>query len=483
MYKTHWILCLIILCAGFTRFYKLDEIGLTTDEIVTLAIANGQDATVYGGIRFYADSVNWLDQIKNQDNFFGTVDATIHDNGNALLYNLSVHFVTKFFGNTDVPFKATSVICGILMVASIFVFTRRNIGKKAAYLASILVALHPFLIEYSQLSRGYIMASLFSLLATHIFFILLSSPLKRTMLFLLYSLCIVAALLSHYFTAFIFVGHGVIILFYYRERKNMLLFSFAFLLAFFLFSIWLFNGGLKGQELMIEQNNRWKTLASLGQSHQFSFSNLAHILPKCLNALSVNKIGSLALPVFFGYISAMGYLIFLIFFLFRNATKFIKELVIIPLVFLLFITIISFFTGHTLAFDLRYATPIFPIFSIFTAFAILSVFESKRIFGFIVLFVFLGVETVCTYPSLIVEVRRMPSNIELSYSRRAALVEDLQEQGDSLFFPSVNDAILINLYFNQQLSNCQFVDRKIGANNLLLKQKEKNVFIPLDPNR
>jgi hypothetical protein len=73
MSRTHFIVGFIIVLAIFTRFYKVDKLGLTKDEVITLAISNGQDATVFGGIQFYADSTNWLEQIKNEDNLAGSL--------------------------------------------------------------------------------------------------------------------------------------------------------------------------------------------------------------------------------------------------------------------------------------------------------------------------------------------------------------------------------------------------------------------------
>jgi uncharacterized membrane protein len=483
MSRTHFIVGFIIVLAIFTRFYKVDKLGLTKDEVITLAISNGQDATVFGGIQFYADSTNWLEQIKNEDNLAGTLDATIHDNGNALLYNLSVHIVTDFFGNSDVSFKSTSIFCGLLLIVSIFFFVKKHIGLKEAFIASILGALHPFLIEYSQLSRGYMMAALFSCWATHLLFNLLSDPVKKKVPYVLYSLCIVAALLSHYFTAFIFVSHGVIILLYNREKKTVLHFSAAFAVAGFLFSIWLFNGGLKGQELMLEQNSRWEGLAESAQNRQLTFSTLGNSFIRHVNALGGNRIGPLALPAIFSYLTAFGFFSFLAFFLFKSMTKITKEIIVIPIVFGLCLTAISIFTGHTLAFDLRYATPVFPVVIILTSVAIVSTFGKNKLIGVCVLLGFICIEVITSYPDLLVNVQQKPRDIEMSYPKRAEFIETIQEEGDTLVFPSVKDAILINLYFSKLPSDSQVIDKKIDKDNILLKNGKKNIVIPLDTKR
>jgi uncharacterized membrane protein len=483
MTKTTWLFILLVAVATFTRCYKLSHVGLTKDEVITLALANGQDATVFGGIRFYADSTNWLTQVKGEDNLAGVVDATIHDNGNALLYNLTVHLVTERFGNQDVPFKATAAICGVLLVLCTFFFTKKHFGSNTALIATLLVALHPFLIEYSQLSRGYMMAALFTLCGTYLFFDLLSKKTEKKIFYLLYALCIVAALLCHYFTAFIFLGHGVVIILFHRNKKTLTAFAGAYFIAAVLFSLWLFNGGLKGQELMLEQNKRWENMAESAQNHQLSFTALGIKTVKHINALGGNKIDPLALSPYLSYLTSFAFIGFIFFFLRDRFTQKDKEMVILPLTFLLCIVGISFATGHTLAFDLRYATPVLALVNIITAITIVNAINKYKLIGFIAFICFICVEVVTSYPELIVNVQRKYVNPDLTYPKRAAYIEEIHSAGDTLLYPSVKDAVLTNVYFQQPILENQFVDSTNRKDHITLKNGVKNISIPLNSKR
>ncbi len=73
----------------------------------------------------------------------------------------------RVFGESLVAIRALSIIAGIAEVLLVYLFARDLINRRTALAASLIAALSPFQVHYSQEVRMYVFLSLFLLLATY----------------------------------------------------------------------------------------------------------------------------------------------------------------------------------------------------------------------------------------------------------------------------------------------------------------------------
>jgi 4-amino-4-deoxy-L-arabinose transferase-like glycosyltransferase len=85
------------------------------------------------------------------------------------LYLWMLHAWIKFAGDTEFAIRYLSLIGGMLTVSLTYVVARRLIGRRAAMLATLLIATARFHIWWSQEARMYIWATFFALLSVYFF--------------------------------------------------------------------------------------------------------------------------------------------------------------------------------------------------------------------------------------------------------------------------------------------------------------------------
>lgn len=133
---TYLALALIVILAGFLRFYKLDQIpaSLNWDEI-----AAGYNAYTIA---------NWgADEYGNK---FPIVFTSFGDDKHPVhIYLTSI--VVKTFGLSDFNIRSTSAVIGVLSVLAIFFLASELFGSKLAGLfASLFLAVSPYHIHFSR---------------------------------------------------------------------------------------------------------------------------------------------------------------------------------------------------------------------------------------------------------------------------------------------------------------------------------------------
>lgn len=127
------------------------------------------------------------------------------------LYYIATHWWSILFGNSEFAIRGFSLLCGIgIVILTYFIVKRLNFSETTARLATLLVAIGPFLIRYSQEARMYSMAALLVCLATLILLITFDkkhSVKKQLLWWLFYGLVMALALYTHYYVAFIVPVH------------------------------------------------------------------------------------------------------------------------------------------------------------------------------------------------------------------------------------------------------------------------------------
>lgn len=122
------------------------------------------------------------------------------------LYYLMLHEWIKVFGNGAFAARSLSVFFGVVSVALGIWLSHLLLPRRAAMLASILLAIFPAAVRYSQEVRMYSFLGALMLGATIAFIYWLDRPQSKVPL-ALYILLMVAGLYTHYFAALCLLSH------------------------------------------------------------------------------------------------------------------------------------------------------------------------------------------------------------------------------------------------------------------------------------
>ncbi len=182
-----------------------------------------------------------------------------------------------------------------MIVALLYVFVRRHFQSESlALLSAFIAAIEPFFVAYSHQARNYSMSFFLTLLATHLFLLIIehyrraspdasSTPSK---LYLIYGLVFVTSLLSHYLTITVFLCHGLYALFFLRPVKRWVPFAMTAVVGVALVSLWfIFGGGKYTFQTLAYQG---KLYGELAQTHPYD-NPFAIILPATLPNLATKS--------------------------------------------------------------------------------------------------------------------------------------------------------------------------------------------------
>lgn len=128
----------------------------------------------------------WYDEaftgVTVKANFWEMMRITINDVHPPLYYILLKMF--SYFGDYSVfSIRLFSVVMGVLGIWAIYLSTKELFNKKAALFSSLIAAISPFAIQYSQEGRMYAMLSFFSLIGSVFFFRALKTRNKKYFVF------------------------------------------------------------------------------------------------------------------------------------------------------------------------------------------------------------------------------------------------------------------------------------------------------------
>ncbi|GEM_PF-2050686 len=123
------------------------------------------------------------------------------------LYYLVLHFWMKAVGESEFSLRFLSVALGVLSTALIYQLGSDLMGHRAGLYAAILGTVNPFLLYYSQETRGYMLLLTTSMISNVLFFRILSG--KREWAY--YCASIIFLLWTHYFAIFV-VGFHIVLL-------------------------------------------------------------------------------------------------------------------------------------------------------------------------------------------------------------------------------------------------------------------------------
>ncbi len=247
------LIWLLLLIAFALRVYQSATFGLYLDEKYTLVIsqgvamegANQHDVFFTPGKVYFTPREFW--KPKTIDDF---IEANIRgDIGNSPVYYGVLWVWMQLFGLGDFSVRFLSVLFSTALVGLVYVFVRRHFRSDSlALLSAFLTAIEPFFVAYSHMARNYSMSFLLTLLATHLFLLLVEQlnkgPTNRR-LYLAYGLTVAASLLSHYLTITVFLCHGLYVLLFVRPPLRWVGFGLASAFGIGLTALWFVFGGGK----------------------------------------------------------------------------------------------------------------------------------------------------------------------------------------------------------------------------------------------
>lgn len=205
--ETLWLV-ILTLAGGALRFSRLDAQSLWIDEYLMVLRAS------------LGEPFRWADWFVNPQ---GPLPALV------------IRLWSDLCGTSDWILRIPSACYGTATIPGVF-FLARRMCRSAAWPATVLATLSPFLLWYSQEARHYGLAFLVATWSGIAFLRLAEDPPGRKGR-ILYPATLLIGMLSHLVMGFVALAHGLTLLFWRRERMRAWL--TAAIPAFLLFTPWL----------------------------------------------------------------------------------------------------------------------------------------------------------------------------------------------------------------------------------------------------
>jgi mannosyltransferase len=136
------------------------------------------------------------------------------------LYYYLLWLWVRLAGTSEYALRFPSVFFGLLTLPLLWITARRLLGKRAAWLAALFLALSPLHVYYAQEARMYTLLTFLGLLSSYLLLRLLnnqSTTLQSPYLWS-YILAVVAALYTHYFAFFLLAAHVLYVLYKWGQQ-------------------------------------------------------------------------------------------------------------------------------------------------------------------------------------------------------------------------------------------------------------------------
>ncbi len=141
-YKKKYLIYIILFIASILRLFNISKRDFWYDEAFTAVLI--------------------------KENFADMMNMIIND-VHPPLYYIFVNFFASFFDYSVFSIRLYSAIFGVLGIWIVYIFTKELFNKKAALYASLITAISPFAIQYSQEARMYTMFGFLIVVASYFF--------------------------------------------------------------------------------------------------------------------------------------------------------------------------------------------------------------------------------------------------------------------------------------------------------------------------
>jgi len=149
------------------------------------------------------------------------------------LYDIILHYWLKFFNKGEFQLRLLSAIFGILLVPLSFIVSNYIFNQRVALFSTLLVAISPYHIYYSQDAKMYTLLSFLSLGSFFVFYLALNKA--RIIYWCIYIIITVLLLYCHNYGFLLVVTQAAIFIFLYKiYHKNLFKFLLSQLIIIFL---------------------------------------------------------------------------------------------------------------------------------------------------------------------------------------------------------------------------------------------------------
>ncbi len=177
----------LILCAFALRLYRLDTQSLRGDEAISAVYAN-------------------LPLIE-------TIDISSSTEPHPPLFYILLHYWENLAGTKEFSIRFLALIPAVLSVPALFTLLKPCAGPQVGLIAAALLTLNTFHIWNAQDARNYTWLIFLSLLSSLFLWQYLYLPRRRGVVWLYYTITVIALFYMHYYALFIVAFHGVYLCF------------------------------------------------------------------------------------------------------------------------------------------------------------------------------------------------------------------------------------------------------------------------------
>ncbi|MCK4745229.1 glycosyltransferase family 39 protein [Candidatus Parcubacteria bacterium] len=152
------------------------------------------------------------------------------------LYYVLLKIWGTLFGFSDIVLRSFSVFLSMLLIAVFYFFAKESIkDKKMLFPLLFLASINPFLRQFAQEARMYMLFAVFTLLSAFFFWRLIKKKeFFKNRDWLYFSIFSSLSFLTHYFSLFVFISFfAALFLFYFQKQKLKLKEIFCFYMKFF----------------------------------------------------------------------------------------------------------------------------------------------------------------------------------------------------------------------------------------------------------
>ena len=197
LHKPQFLAVLVVTAIGaFLRFYNLTQREFWYDEAFSGLLVREKWSSMF--------------------------ELALRDVHPPFYYLLLKGWVTVF-GYSDVTLRGFSALFGILLIPLVWYFSTVLVKSRKSWIPVVIagfVAINPYLIEYSVEVRSYSLLVFLMVLAASCFYgAITKSPLKFNLNWLVFSVCISLAFLTHYITLFLVISFGAFASFVFVQSR------------------------------------------------------------------------------------------------------------------------------------------------------------------------------------------------------------------------------------------------------------------------
>src|SRR3989344_2234251 len=217
---TYLLLALIIVLGAFLRIYGLGDESFWVDE----------SSTAYGVKQTYSYIIHNI-------NSYATLTPEYFKagGGEVPLYYILIRFWAGINGLSEFSLRLFSAIFGILSLCVIFKIGKMIFNDKVGLLSAFIMSINHQHIFYSQEARNYSFLVFLTLLSFYFFIKALNN--NKNLSWILYSLCAVAMIYTHYLSFLILMSQYIFVLIFHKSYR--LQFRKALISAFGVFIAYL----------------------------------------------------------------------------------------------------------------------------------------------------------------------------------------------------------------------------------------------------